>query len=123
MFQRQRCANTQHQSANGGDQQVDYEPRAGGFGGDIGRINNRDIVNACPAGHANFFEALEQAIIKGLIGIHLLLVDIILDGAAALIEEFPFQLSDFSAQRIFARGGLTELCLDRAGNAALLAAD
>ena len=68
----------------------------------LGLIDDRDIVGADAAGHADFLVALQQGIIELAVGIDLALIDVKLDRGAVLGVELRLECGHLRGQRALA---------------------
>ena len=84
---RKREADAGRQAEEDGDHQVAHQVRLEREFGHLGLVDHGNVVDAHPAGHADFLVALQQAVVELAVGIHLALQQVVLEAAVLAAED------------------------------------
>ena len=75
------------QAKGDGDHQVEHQVRLDREFGHLGLVDHGNVVDADPAGDADFLVALQQAVVELAVGIHLARQQVVLEAAVLAAED------------------------------------
>ena len=122
-LQQQGQGHAQQQAQEQADGQVAHAIGTVGAAGDLGAVDDGDVVGARVAGGADHLVALQQAVVELAVGVGFAAQDVVLDAAAVGVQRLVAQRGQLALEQLLLGHGRVEFGAHRTPDAGDLGAD